>query len=156
MSTLLALQRTQLYSGLSATWDAYSELLELKHRCCFNRNYRDAFNATQHWINRSFKVAQIATNLFLKCNSYITWYSTRMKRSMRWDVNTTCNIVRRSAKRCRQGLFEFWIRRGALPPFKITRRLGACPQTKLTISAAEILSIQRKWTSTCKSRDSRK
>ena len=27
----LALQRTQLYSGLSATRDAYSELLELKH-----------------------------------------------------------------------------------------------------------------------------
>ena len=31
MSTFLALQRTQLYSGLSATLDVYSELLELKH-----------------------------------------------------------------------------------------------------------------------------
>nr|WP_183406893.1 hypothetical protein [Lacticaseibacillus paracasei] len=30
------------------------------------------------------------------------------------------------------------------------------PQTKLTIGAAEILSIHRKWTSTCKSRDNRK
>uniref|UniRef100_UPI000ADC4F2C hypothetical protein n=1 Tax=Lacticaseibacillus paracasei TaxID=1597 RepID=UPI000ADC4F2C len=47
MSTFLALQRTQLYSGLSATLDAYSELLELKHICCFNRNYRDACNATK-------------------------------------------------------------------------------------------------------------
>ena len=28
---LLTLQRTQLYSGLSATRDTYSELLELKH-----------------------------------------------------------------------------------------------------------------------------
>jgi hypothetical protein len=34
--------------------------------------------------------------------------------------------------------------------------LGACPQTKLTISAAEIGSIHRKCIYTCKSRDSRK
>lgn len=45
---------------------------------------------------------------------------------------------------------------GAIHPLKNNRGLGACPQTKLTISVAEILSIHRKWTSTCKSRDSRK
>ena len=71
-------------------------------------------------------------------------------------VNAICNIRRGSAKRCRQGLFEFWLRRADSPPFKITRGLGAFPQTKLTISVAEIRSIHRKWTSTCKSRDSRK
>ncbi|QHC82862.1 hypothetical protein F5J09_14135 (plasmid) [Lacticaseibacillus paracasei] len=46
--------------------------------------------------------------------------------------------------------------KGRLAPLKNNRGIGGVPQTKLTISAAEILSIHRKWTSTCKSRDSRK
>ena len=41
-------------------------------------------------------------------------------------------------------------------PFKITGGIGGVPQTKLTSSAAEIGSIHRKCTYTCKSRDSRK
>ena len=102
------LQRTQLYSGLPATWDAYSKLLEKQHRCCINGDYRDAYDATKNWINRSFKVAQIATELFLKYNSYIVWYSTWMKHLMQGRANITCNIMRRSAKRCRQALFGFW------------------------------------------------
>ncbi|MCT3191049.1 hypothetical protein EFO83_03110 [Lacticaseibacillus rhamnosus] len=53
-------------------------------------------------------------------------------------------------------MFEFWLWRSDSPLFKITGKLGACPQTKLTISAAEIGSIHRKCTYTCKSRDSRK
>jgi hypothetical protein len=52
--------------------------------------------------------------------------------------------------------FEFWFWRGDSAPFKITGGLGACPQTKLTISVAEIRSISRKCIYTCKSRDSRK
>ena len=75
---------------------------------------------------------------------------------MQGYVNTTCNIMRRSAKRCRQVLFEFWFWRATHSSFKITGGLGARPQTKLTISAAEILSIHRKCTYTFKSRDSRK
>ena len=75
---------------------------------------------------------------------------------MQGYANTTCNIMRRSAKRCRQKLFEFWFWRGDSPSFKITGGLGACPQKKLTISSAEILSIRRKCTYTCKSRDSKK
>ena len=75
---------------------------------------------------------------------------------MQGYINTTCNTMRRSAKRCRQVLFEFWLWRGDSPPFKITGGLGACPQTKLNLSAAEILSIHRKCTYTCKSRDSGK
>ena len=124
MSTFLALQRTQLYSGLAATLDAYSRLLELRYRCCINRDYRDAYDATKNWINRSFKVAQIATELFLKCNSYITWCSTWTKLSMKVYVNTTCNIVRRSAKRCRQVLFEFWFWRGDSLLLQNNRRIG--------------------------------
>lgn len=156
MSTFLALQRTQLYSGLAATLDAYSRLLELRHRCCINGDYRDAYDATKNWINRSFKVAQIATELFLKCNSYITRCSTWTKLSMQVYVNTTCNIVRRSAKRCRQVLFEFWFWRGDSLLLQNNTGIGGTPQTKLTINEAEILSIHRKWTSTCKSRDSGK
>ena len=131
MSTFLALQRTQLYSGLYATRDAYSELLELKHRCCFNRDYRDACNATKYWINRNFKVTQISTEMFLKCNSYITWYSTWLKRSMQGHGNIMCNIVRRSAKRCRQVLFEFWFWRGRLLLLKNNRGIGGTPPNKI-------------------------
>ena len=94
--------------------------------------------------------------MFLECNSYITWCSTWTKLQIQEYVNTMCNIMQRSLKRCRQVLFEFWLWRGDSPLFKITGGLGGCPQTKLTISAAEILSIHRKWTSTCESRDSRK
>ena len=75
---------------------------------------------------------------------------------MNVGVNTACNIMQKPAKRCHQVLFEFWLWRSDSPLFKITGKLGACPQTKLTISAAEILSIHRKCTYTCKSRDSRK
>jgi hypothetical protein len=45
---------------------------------------------------------------------------------------------------------------GGLTFLQNNRGIGGVPQTKLTISADEILSISRKWTSTCKSRDSRK
>ena len=75
---------------------------------------------------------------------------------MNVGVNTACNIMQKPAKRCHQVLFEFWLWRSDSPLFKITGKLGACPQTKLTISAAEIGSIHRKCTYTCKSRDSRK
>uniref|UniRef100_UPI00351F77D0 hypothetical protein n=1 Tax=Lacticaseibacillus paracasei TaxID=1597 RepID=UPI00351F77D0 len=45
---------------------------------------------------------------------------------------------------------------GVADPFKITGDWGRAPKTKLTISEADNESIYRKWTSTCKSRDSRK
>ncbi|QKK94450.1 hypothetical protein FBD73_15585 (plasmid) [Lacticaseibacillus paracasei] len=48
------------------------------------------------------------------------------------------------------------ILKGVVDPFKITGDWGRAPKTKLTISGADIGSIYRKWTSTCKSRDSRK
>ena len=67
--------------------------------------------------------------MFLECNSYITWCSTWTKLQMQEYVNTMCNIMRSSAKRCRQVLFKFWFWRGRfIPPFKITGGLGACPQ----------------------------
>ena len=131
MGTFLVLQRTQLYSGLAATWDAYSELPELKHRCCFNRDYRDVCNAIKYWISRNFKVTQISTKLFLKYNSYIAWYSTWMKHLMQGRVNITCNIMRRSAKRCRQVLFEFWFWREVRCPLQNNMGIGGTPPNKI-------------------------
>ena len=66
---------------------------------------------------------------------------------------TSCEAQRKDVVRC---CLNFGFEGGDLSPLQNNRGIGGVPPKKLTISSAEILSIRRKCTYTCKSRDSRK
>lgn len=125
------LQRTQLYSGLPETWDAYSKLLETQHLCCFNRSHRDAYQAMNHWINCSFKLQKYQ----LRCSLNETHILHDVKlelnsqrKNMPTPRVTSCKDQRKDVVR---SCLNFGFEGVTHPPLQNNKGIGGTPPNKI-------------------------